>query len=329
MIRCMDVAAYLLDSDPAIRWQVMRDLLDAPAAEVAAERARVANEGWGARLLAEQAEDGLWDGGTYRPGWVDENRPFYDAWSATHPSLELLRQFGPDPADPAVVAAITRVRDHVRWDHAGERYFDGEVEPCINGGALANAAYFGVDGGPILETVLAGQLADGGWNCWDEDGTSVSSFHSTLAVLEGLLAWERRTERTDAAVGAIVEARRRGEEYLLERRLLWRRTTGEVIDARWGMPSFPTRWYYDVLRALDYFRVARPERDERCADAVELLRGKRLASGLWKLELSHEGPTLFELDGEGEGFPSRWVTLRAMRVLKWWDERTDAPAPAP
>lgn len=338
-IRSMDVIAYLLDSDPAIRWQVMRDLLDAPADEVAAERARVATEGWGARLLAEQDEDGLWDGGTYRPGWVDENRPFFDAWSATHPSLELLRQFGPDPADPAVIEAIARVRDHVRWDHAGQAYFDGEVEPCINGGALANAAAFGVDGTPIVRTILAGQLADGGWNCWDEDGTSVSSFHSTLAVLEGLLAWERaaaapdgpgRDASADPALPAqVAAARQRGEEYLLKRRLLWRRSTGKIIDPRWAMPSFPTRWYYDVLRALDYFREARTERDDRCADAIELLRSKQLANGMWKLELWHEGSTLFGLDGEGEGFPSRWITLRAMRVLRWWDQRTDAPAPTP
>lgn len=317
--------AYLLDSDPAIRWQVMRDLLDASDADVAAERARVATEGWGARLLAEQTEDGLWDGGTYRPGWVDEERPFYDAWSATHPSLELLRHFGPDPRDSAVVTAIERVRDQVRWEHAGQPYFDGEVEPCINGGALANAAYFGVDGGTIVETLLAGQLADGGWNCWDEDGTSVSSFHSTLAVLEGLLAWERATAGngveggTGASAAAVTEARRRGEEYLLERRLLWRQSTGDLVDPRWTMPSFPTRWYYDVLRALDYFREARPERDERCANAIELLRSKRLPTGMWKLELRHEGPTLFDLEGEDEGYPSRWITLRALHVLKWWD----------
>ena len=142
----MDVTAYLLDSDPAIRWQVMRDLADAPERDVAAERARVAVEGWGAQLLAEQAPDGRWDGGTYRPGWADDERPFFDAWSATHHSLELLREFGPDPEAAEVVRAISRVRDNVRWEHDGQPYFEGEVEPCINGGALANAAYFGQDG---------------------------------------------------------------------------------------------------------------------------------------------------------------------------------------
>jgi len=311
----MDVIAYLLDSDPAIRWQVLRDLTDAPDADVAAERARVATEGWGARLLAEQAEDGLWDGGTYRAGWADENRPFYDGWTGTHPSLELLRELGVDPGSPEVTRAIARVRENVRWDYDGEPYFDGEVEPCINGGALANAAYFGQDGAHIVETLLAGQLADGGWNCWDEDGTSRSSFHSTICALEGLRAWEQATGGSDA----VASARAKSEEYLLERRLFRRVSTGEIVDPRFTMPSFPTRWYYDVLRALDYFRTARPEQDERCTEAIELIREKQLPFGLWKLEQTHQGPTLFSMEGEHEGFPSRWITLRALRVLRWWD----------
>ncbi len=311
----VDVIAYLLDSDPAIRWQVLRDLTDASSDEVAAERARVATEGWGTRLLAEQAEDGYWDGGVYRPGWVDEERPFYDAWTATHPSLQLLREFGLDPVSPEAKRAIGRVREGARWDHAGERYFDGEVESCINGGALANAAYFGEGGDRIVETLLATRLPDGGWNCWDEDGTSRSSFHSTICALEGLWEWEQATGGTAVATAARVEA----EEYLLERRLMRRLSTGELIDPRFTMPSFPTRWYYDVLRGLDYFRLARPERDDRCADAVELIRGKQLPFGLWKLELTHQGPTLFEMEAEHEGFPSRWITLTALRVLTWWD----------
>ncbi|MET0781817.1 MAG: hypothetical protein ABWZ16_09880 [Microbacterium sp.] len=311
----MDVLEYLLDSDPSIRWQVMRDLTDASAEEVAGERARVATEGWGARLLAEQAEDGLWDGGTYRPGWVAEDRPFYDAWSSTHPSLELLREFGLEPACPEATRATARVRENVRWEYDGEPYFEGEVEPCINGGALANAAYFGQDGTHIVETLLSGRLPDGGWNCWDEDGTSPSSFHSTICVLEGLWAWERAGGGSDA----VASARAKAEEYLLERHLFRRASTGEIVDPRFTMPSFPTRWYYDVLRALDYLRLARPERDERCAEAIELVRGKMLPFGLWKLELTHQGPTLFTMEAEHEGFPSRWITLRALRVLRWWD----------
>jgi hypothetical protein len=312
----MDVIGYLMDGDPAIRWQVMRDLTDAAPDDVTAERARVATEGWGARLLAEQADDGLWDGGVYRPGWVDESRPFYDAWTGTHPSLELLRAYGVDPAAAEVRAAVARVRENVRWDHAGEPYFDGEVEPCINGGALANAAYFGQGGDHIVETLLEGQLPDGGWNCWDEDGSSPSSFHSTLCALEGLWAWGEATSGSDA----VAAARRRGEEYLLERRLLFRLSDGALVDPRFAMASFPTRWYYDALRALDYMRLARPERDARCADAVTLVREKMLPFGLWKLENTHQGPTAFDMEAEHEGFPSRWITLRALRVLTWWDD---------
>lgn len=310
-----EVLEYLLDSDPAIRWQVLRDLTEAPASEVSAARALVSTEGWGARLLAEQAEDGLWDGGTYRPGWVDDERPFFDAWTATHPSLELLRVFGADPNSDEVRTAIARVREHVRWEYDGTPYFDGEVEPCINGGALANAAYFGQDGGSVVETILKGQLGDGGWNCWDEDGSSPSSFHSTICVLEGLFEWEKAT----GGSAETASARMRGEEYLLERRLLFRRSTGAVIDPRFAMASFPTRWYYDIFRALDYLRLARPERDSRCAEAIELVRRAQLASGMFKLDNTHQGPTMFEMEREHEGYPSRWVTLRALRVLKWWD----------
>lgn len=311
----MDVTAYLLEGDPAIRWQVLHDLVDAPADEVAGARALVETEGWGARLLAEQADDGRWDGGTYKPGWVDDSRPHFDVWTATHFSLQTLMQYGLDPGSDAARTAIERVRASVRWEHEGERYFDGETEPCINGVALAVGAYFGQDAAPIVATVIAGQLPDGGWNCWDEDGTSRSSFHSTLCVLEGLRAWEQASGGSDE----LRAVRRRGEEFLLDRRLLRRATDGELVDVRFTLASAAPRWYYDYLRALDYFRLARPERDERCAEAVELLRSRMLPFGMWKEENTHQGPRLFAEDAEAEGFPSRWVTLRALRVLRWWD----------
>lgn len=316
----MDVIDYLLDGDPAIRWQALRDLTDAAPEKVAAERARVAAEGWGARLLSLQADDGLWDGGVYRPGWVDEDRPMYDAWTATHFSLQQLADLGVDPADERVRRAVARVREHVRWDQEGApAYFDGETEPCVNGVVLTVAAYFGEPGDAVLKTLLEGQLADGGWNCWAEYGAEVSSLHSTICVLEGLLAWERATGGTDEARAARLAA----EEYLLERRLFLRRSTGDAIDPRFTMASYPVRWYYDVLRGLDYLRQARPEGDPRCAPAMELLRDRRGADGLWRLENTHEGPTLFDMEGEREGFPSRWVTLRALRVLRWADQVPD------
>ena len=311
--RDMDVTAWLLDSDPAIRWQALRDLTDASEEEVAAERARVAREGWGAELLALQDADGRWDGGTYRPGWAQEDRPFFDAWTATHFSLQALMEFGIDPSSPEARSALARVRANVRWEHEDEPYFDGEVEPCINGVALAIAAHFGEGGDRIVDTLLEWHLPDGGWNCWSGYGARVSSFHSTICVLEGLLAWERAGGRSrDAAA-----ARRAGEDYLLDRALMNRRATGEVADPRFAMLSYPVRWYYDVLRGLDHFRLAE-RRDRRLAPAVELLRAKRREDGRWVRELHHEGPQLIEVGG-GERDPSRWITLRALRVLRWWD----------
>jgi hypothetical protein len=308
----MSATEWLLDSDPAIRWQVMRDLLDLPESGWAVERARVAGEGWGAQLLALQEGDGRWDGGTYRPGWVDESKPFFDAWTATHFSLQLLRDFGLEPAGPDAVRALSLVRDNVRWDANGALYFEGETEPCINGIVLAIGAYFGEQVGAIADRLLGQQLPDGGWNCWAEFGAEVSSFHTTICVLEGFLAWEQAGRSSDA----LETARSRGEEYLIQRGLFRAQSTGRVIDPRFTMFSYPARWYYDVLRGLDYFRSTGEMLDAHCAEAVGLVEAKRDAAGRWPLENAHQGPTHFEMEGP-EGFPSRWNTLRAMRVLKW------------
>jgi hypothetical protein len=308
----MSVVDWLRDSDPAIRWQVFRDLDDATEAELNAARDAVATQGWGAALLALQGSDGRWDGGTYRPGWVDESKPFFDAWTATHFALQQLREFGLDPAGEDARRAVALVRDNVRWEANRAAYFDGEVEPCINGVALANAAYFGQGGNAIVERLLDGRLGDGGWNCWAEYGARVSSFHSTICVLEGLLAWQH----AGGASSAVSAARAAAEEYLLERRLFRRRSTGEIVDPRFTMASFPPRWYYDVLRALDYFRSTGDAPDVRCAEAIELIAAKRDADGRWPLENVHQGPTHFEMEGP-EGAPSRWNTLRALRVLRW------------
>ena len=308
----MTVVEWLLDSDPAIRWQVMRDLTGEPTDVVMAERARVGVEGWGAQLLALQDGGGTWDGGSYRPGWVDESKPFFDAWTATHFSLQLLREFGLDPESPGTRRAVSLVRENVRWVANGALYFEGETEPCINGIALATGAYFGetVDG--IVDRLLGEQLDDGGWNCWAEYGATVSSFHTSICVLEGLLAWEG----AGGSAGEVAAARSRSEEYLLDRGLFRGRSTRHIVDPRFTMFSFPTRWYYDVLRGLDYFRSSGAGLDDRCAEAIDLVESKRDAVGRWPLENTHQGPTHFEMEGP-DGFPSRWNTLRAMRVLDW------------
>lgn len=319
----MAVIDWLLDSDPAIRWQVLRDLVQAPGEVVAAERARMMTEGWGARLLALQGEDGQWAGGACFPAqsanWRAEGG---QPWTATLPTLQLLHDFGIDPDAERVRRAVKMVGRHCRWEHAGQPFFSGEVEPCINGRTVTLGIYFGRDPHAIVERLLSEQLADGGWNCEAENGSVRSSFHTTINVLEGLLAHERATGGSAQSVAA----RRRGEEYLLERRLTRRKSTGAIVDPAWLRFSFPIRWHYDVLRALEYFRATGQAPDPRLREAIDLLLSKRQPDGTWLLENTHPGRIHFALE-DGDGRPSRWNTLRALRVLGWYEQsrrRADA-----
>lgn len=328
----MAAVDWLLDSDPSIRWQVMRDLADAPNDAVAAERSRVAVEGWGARLLDLQPPDGRWGGGAYFPAWTST------AWTLT-----LLRQLGVDPESEAARRAVALVRENCRWECDDLPFFDGELEPCINGMAVAIGAYFGQDVRGIVDRLLGEQMSDGGWNCEQESGSTRGSFHTTICVLEGLLEYERATGGSPE----VAAASRSGQEYLLERRMRLRLSTGDTIDPAWALFSFPTYHFYDVLRGLDYVRSAGVVPDERVSEAVGLVEEKRGADGRWLLENPHKGGdyvrdpqlgdrVLGELNGydaverpggvhidmdEGEGEPSRWNTLRAMRVLRWYEQQ--------
>jgi len=309
------VIAWLLDSDPAIRWQTMRDLTDAPAEAVAAARAQVARKGWGAQLLTLQGADGSWPG----------------EWDATMHALSLLREMGLDPTSDEARQAVGLVRGRVTWrgwdwdgswrgpEFEGNPFFAGEVEPCINGQVGASGAYFGQDIQRIIDWLLVEQLPDGGWNCEAANGSTRSSFHTTICVLEALLEYEW----AGGSRAEVTEARLRGQEYLLERHLFRRRSTGEVIEDReaggavWTRFAFPTWWHYDVLRGLEYLRRADVRPDERMAEAIELVESKRDGDGRWLLEVRHPGQMPVEMD-EGEGQPSRWNTLRALRVLDWY-----------
>jgi len=304
------VIDWLLDADPSIRWQVMRDLTHEPADVIGAERSRIATEGWGARLLALQAPDGQWGG-----------RPWSRDWTDTFHVLELLRRLGLDPTSEQARRVVGLVQEHVTWrggspaDTAwdGNRFFEGEVEPCINGNVVATGSYFGVDMTPLVERLMGEQLPDGGWNCEVENGATVSSFGTTINVLEGLLEHER-------AIGGsavVAAARLRGEDYMLERRLFRRKSTGEVIDPTWLKFSFPTWWHYDVLRGLDYLRAAEVDPDERVAEAIGVVESNRDPHGRWPLQNVYAGETHVVMEA-GEGQPSRWNTLRALRVLDWY-----------
>ena len=307
----MSVINWLLDSDPSIRWQVMRDLTGESDATVAGERSRVASEGWGARLLDLQGPDGHWGGAAFVPR----------AWISTKDTLQLLRDLGVDPTADRVRRAIGQVRDRCTWgpEFGDSPFFEGEIEPCINGRVLAIGAYFGEASDRLAERLLEEQLEDGGWNCDAPRSHSSrrpvstrSSFHSTICVLEGLLEYETATGPRPE----VTAARLRGQEYLLERRLFRSRSTGQVINPAWTQISFPTRWHYDILWGLDHLRRACVEPDNRTAEAVDLIANKRDRLGRWPLENPHAGTVHVEMEGSA-GQPSRWTTLRALRVLRW------------
>lgn len=299
----------------------MRDLTDASAAAIAAERARVPREGIGAEILARQEPDG---------SWRSADAP---KWLSTLFTLLLLRATGIDRADPAVEATIAQPEANLRWsdldcwdlrspEHGGNGFFEGEVEPCINGGVLAFGAYFGRPAQNLAFRLLAEQLEDGGWNCEAPTSTR-SSFHTTICVLEGLLEYERAVESAPQSVSPttseIAAARRRGEEYLLERGLFRRRSTGEVANPEFLELAFPPRYHYDILRALDYFRAAGAQPDARMSEAVEIIKSRRQADGRWLLDRAYDEALTVPL-GESVGQPSRWNTLRALRVLRWCEQ---------
>ncbi len=316
------VMHWLLQSDPAIRWQVMRDLLGASPETVAAERAMVATEGWAATLLAAQTEEGTWAGEPRFPEM------------ATLRTLLLLHDMGLDPSSQQAGRAVARVRNHVRWlmNIAQEElpkdedvawwhrhFFEGEVEPCINGRVVTIGAYFGEDMQPLVGRLLREQMADGGWNCDQERGSTRGSFNTTICVLEGLLEFERSAGSSPA----VTAARQRGQEYLLERRLFRKLSTGQAIEHDrkggpvWTQFSYPAGWRYDILRGLDYLRASGVKPDLRMKEAIEIVSSKRDASGRWAQGVIHPEEVIAE-PAAAEGRPSRWNTLRALRVLGWY-----------
>jgi len=300
---------WLLNSDPAIRWQVMRDLADAAPEAVAAERARVATEGWGAQLLAGQSRAGNWGGPKEDRGLL-----------ITLYSLVVLRDLGLDPASKQARKMMDCVDKRLVFKPLNNRPFlHGETEPCINGRILAVGAYFRKPNDALANQLLCQQLEDGGWNCEAVEPSAKrplsrrSSFHTTMCVLEGLLAYERAGRK----FVAVTKARKRGEEYLLERRMFRSLRTGEVIDERWLRFSFPTFWHYDVLRGLDYLRNAEINPDSQVREAIEIVMKRRHQNGRWPLNLLHRERIPLEIETD-VGRASRWNTLRALRVLRWY-----------
>ena len=310
------VTDWLLEGDPSIRWQTLRNLVGAAPRTVARERARIAREGWGARLLSRQDPDGKWaggqssDGGLYSPKWI----------STTYTMLTL-RDFGLPPDRPEARRACRLLLDGGLQRDGGINYgWRGRSETCITGMVLSIVCYFGYEDDRLdvlARHLLGEQMPDGGWNCRRDHGARHSSVHTTISVLEGLHQYELRATRGRRPVRA---AQQRGREFLLAHRLFRSHRTGAIINPVFLRFSFPPRWHYDILRALDYFQSVDAPRDERLADAIDIVRQHRRGDGRWTLEHRYRGKTYFELEPLGR--PSRWNTLRALRVLKWWEDRS-------
>jgi hypothetical protein len=316
----MTMDQRVLDSDPALRWQVERDLAGAPSEVWRATRARVATEGFGAQLLAMQDADGQWAGGSYFPagffGSPEADEPG-QPWVATTWSLKDLREWGVDAAELAGTAE--KLAANSRWDYDDLPYWGGEVDVCINSFTLATGAWLGADVSALAAWFPAHRLADGGWNCEAEEGDSTrSSFHSTLNALRGILDYERISGDT-----ALREARHDGEEYLLSRRLMYRLTTGEPVVGDFVTRFvYPNRHRYSALAALDYFRdsvmLEGSVPDPRLAAAIDVVRAAQHPDGTWRQTTPLAGRTWFDIDVPA-GQPSRWLTLIGTRVLDWWD----------
>ena len=306
---------WLLDSDPAIRWQVMKDLTGEAPDAIAAERSRVGTEGWGARLLALQSPDGHW-GGSPRE-WRDDLPKEDRDLLITLYTLVVLKDLGLDPAAKAARKMIGRVDQRLVFKRLNNRPFlHGETEPCINGRILGIGSYFKEPNDALAHRLLGEQLEDGGWNC-EAPKSRRSSFHTTICVLEGLLEYERAGRKSVAAT----KARKRAEHYLLERRMFRSLRTGKIIDKRWLRFSFPTFWHYDVLRGLDYLRNAGIKPDSRVGNAIETVIERRHQNGRWPLNLLHPEHIPLEME-TSVGSASRWNTLRALRVLRWYENST-------
>jgi hypothetical protein len=319
----MDVRSWLLDSDPALRWQVERDIIGEPPKVWEATRARIATEGFGARLLDLQDRDGQWAGGAYFPGEFSFDGPEAQEpgqpWTATTWSLNTLRDWGLDGAVLRERRTAELLAENSRWEYDDLPYWGGEVDCCINAYTVSNGLWLGADISGIVDWFLEHRMADGGWNCDWVEGSTRSSFHSTLNSLKGLLAYDAATGGTDTTRGA----RREGEEYLLERDLFRRLSTGEPVGDWVDRFAYPFRWFYSVLNAADYFRqsvlLEGRKPDPRMAEAIEMIRTARQPDGTWLQARRHPGRVWFEVDVDA-GEPSKWLTLYATRVLDWWDD---------
>jgi hypothetical protein len=298
--------SWLLDGDPSIRWQLKKDLLDLSPEVWLEERHRVAFEGWGKQLLNLQDDDFMWGRGLYSPKWI-----------STHYTLMLLKRMGIPPDNIQAKKACKLLIDRGAYKDGGINFFASmkHSETCVSGMVLSLSAYFNISDERIKNLVsflLNQQMKDGGWNCESFNGATHSSLHTTISVLEGLWEYEKMNLQKCQECS---EARLRAHEFILQHRLFKSDKSGNVIKSQFTRITFPPRWYYDILRALDYFQECQAEKDDRFQDAIDLLI-KKEKNGRWPMQSPHPGKVYFVMEEAGK--PSRWNTLRALRVMKWW-----------
>lgn len=302
--------SWLLAGDPAIRWQVRRDLMASSPVAVEREQRRVETIGWGARLLEWQDSEGTWAGRMYSPKWI----------STTYTML-LLRDLGVPPQNRQAQKACALMLDRGFLSDGGIGFGWERSETCVTGMVLSILCWFRFDDkrlDTVADHLLTQQMADGGWNCQRPFGATHASMNTTILALEGLLLYERHRGRKARRLRAVRASQRRGREFLLAHRLFRSHRTGKVIKRDFLRLAFPPQWHFDILRGLDYFRAAGATKDERLTDAIEMLLRKRRHDGRWTLE--HRYPARYWFQMESIRRPSRWNTLRALRVLKWWGE---------
>ncbi len=294
---------WLLEGDISIQYQVQRDLLGSDQKRL---RSRIAKEGWGCEFLSRRLENGHWGKSFYQP-----------KWTSTHYTLLDLKNLGISPAVPEIRQTISMILKEEKGKDGGMNPSPtiGQSDVCINGMALTYASYFGAkesDLRSIVDFVLSQHMKDGGFNCrLNRSGATHSSMHTTICTLEGFQEYIRNKYKY--RVSEIQAAEAEAREFLLQHKLFRSHRTGKVIDDKMLMLSYPPRWHYDILRTLDYFQAAGVGYDPRMQEALDVVMIKRLEDGTWPVQARHAGQTHFHMEKVGK--PSRWNTLRALRVL--------------
>lgn len=300
-----ETISWLLEGDVAIQYQVYRDLLSTERKDL---QDRIASEGWGARFLSKRNDNGHWGQGYYQPKWI-----------SSHYTLLDLRNLCIAPDQPLIKNSIDKILKECKAGDGGIYPIVQKSDVCVNGMFLNYASNFRADEESlqsVVDYLLAEKMPDGGFNCRsNRSGAWHSSLHSTISVLEGITCYELNgyTYR----LPELLESKKSAQEFTLIHQLYISDRTGKVIDKNFLKFPYPSRWKYDILRALDYFQLANLLWDKRLTPALNYLRTKQNKDGTWNLNAKHPGQLHFEMEKAAK--PSRWNTLRALRVLKHFD----------